>query len=70
MPRYIVRFVKDVLGENGHVCEICQATVELDARNDRHAEENAKQKFCEIYATHDWSLHADRFKLDPADFPS
>ena len=70
MTHYLVRFVKDVLGENGHVCEICQATVELDARNDRDAEEKAKQKFCEIHATHDWSLHADRFKMDPADFPS
>ncbi len=70
MARYIVRFFKDVIGKKGHTCEICQAAVELDARNDRDAEEKAKRKFCEIHAIQDWSLHADRFKADPADFPS
>lgn len=70
MARYIIRFVKDVLGDNGRTCEICQATVEVEARNDGEAIEKAKQKFCEIHATHDWSLHADRFRLDRADFPS
>jgi hypothetical protein len=70
MARYIVRFFKDVTGEKGQTCEICQATVELDARDARDAEGKAKRKFCEIHATHDWSLHADRFKVDPADFPS
>ena len=32
--------------------------------------QDGSAKFCEIHATHDWSLHADRFKMDPADFPS
>jgi hypothetical protein len=62
--------MKDVLGENGHTYEVCQRTVELDAPNDRAAEMMAKQHFCEMHATHDWSLHADRFKVEPADFPS
>jgi hypothetical protein len=70
MPRFIVRFVKDVLGEKGQVCEICQATVELAARNESEAEQKAKRRFCEMHATRDWSLHADRLKVDPADFPS
>ncbi len=70
MPRYIVRFVKDILGENGQMCEIGQATVELDARDERDAEQKAKQRFCEMHATHDWSLHADRLKVYAADFPS
>ena len=70
MPRFIVRFIKDVLGDQGQRCEICQATVELDARNAREAEHEAKQKFCDMHATHDWSLHADRLKIEPADFPS
>lgn len=30
----------------------------------------SKEKFCEIHATHDWTLHADRLKVEPADFPS
>jgi hypothetical protein len=70
MPRFIVHFVKDLLGENGQRYEICQATVELDARDARDAEEKAKQKFCEMHATHDWSLHADSLTVQPADFPS
>ncbi|WP_092303204.1 hypothetical protein [Bradyrhizobium sp. Ghvi] len=64
------RFIKDVLGEYGETCEVCQTNVELDARNEREAEEKAKERFCETHAIHDWSLHADRTKVDPADFPS
>jgi hypothetical protein len=70
MPRFIVSFMKDVLGENGRMYEICQSTVELDAPNDRAAAVLAKERFCELHSTHDWSLHADRFKVEPADFPS
>jgi hypothetical protein len=70
MPRFIVRFMKDVLGENGQMCEVCQTSVELEARTDREAEQKAKEKFCKIHTTHDWSLHADRLKVDPGDFPS
>jgi len=70
MSRFLVSFMKDVLGENGRTYEVCQSTVELDAPNDRAAEMIAKERFCEMHATHDWSLHADRFKVEPADFPS
>jgi hypothetical protein len=70
MPRYIARFIKDVLGDNGQTCEVCQTTIELDARSDMEAEQKAKERFCETHATHDWSLHADCMKVDPADFPS
>ena len=70
MPRFIVRFIKAVLGDNGQVDEVCQTTIELDARNDREAEQQAKDRFCQIHATQDWSLHADRLKVDPADFSS
>ena len=70
MPRFIVSFTKDLLGEAGHTYEVCQSTVELDAPNDRAAEMMAKQRFCEMHGTHDWSLHADHLKVEPADFPS
>jgi hypothetical protein len=70
MPRFIIRFAKDILGENGQMSEVCQTTVELDARDEREAERKAKARFCDIHGTHDWSLHADRLKVDPADFPS
>ena len=70
MPRFIVRFVKDVLGDNGLVRAVGQATVEIDARNEPEAEQQAKQRFCDMHATHDWSLHADRLKVDSIDLPS
>lgn len=31
MARYIARFMKGVLGENGHEAEICQCSVEIEA---------------------------------------
>jgi hypothetical protein len=70
MSRFVVRFMKDVLGENGRESEICQSTLEVDASDEGHAAEVAKQKFCETRALHDWSLHADRFHVEAADFPS
>jgi hypothetical protein len=33
MARYIVRFMKDVLGENGHEAEICQRSMEIGANH-------------------------------------
>ena len=47
MSRFVVRFMKDVLGENGRQAEICQSTVEVDASSEGHATELAKRKFCE-----------------------
>ena len=70
MSRYVVRFLKDVLGENGRETEVCQGTLEVDAASEDHAKELAKQKFCEAQALHDWSLHADRIHVRAADFPS
>ena len=70
MSRFIVRFMKDVLGENGRQAEICQSTMEIDAANEGHAAELAKQKFCEAQSLCDWSLHADRVQVKQTDFPS
>ncbi|MGA7805394.1 hypothetical protein [Bradyrhizobium sp.] len=70
MSHYIVHFMKDVLGENGRQSEICQSTLEIDAESEGLAAELAKQKFCETQALCDWSLHADRIKVRPADYPS
>jgi hypothetical protein len=70
MSRYVVRFMKDVLGENGRECEVCQGTLEIDAATEGQATELAKQKFCETQALCDWSLHADRIKVTTADLPS
>ena len=70
MSRFVVRFMKDVLGENGRQAEICQSTVEVDASSEDHATELAKQKFCAAHSLCDWSLHADRLHVKQADFPS
>jgi hypothetical protein len=50
--------------------EVCQTTVELEAQDESDAERKAKLRFCDIHGIHDWSLHADRLKIDSADFPS
>jgi hypothetical protein len=67
MSRYVVNFMKDVLGEYGRQCEICQSTLEIDAPSEDHAVELAKQIFCEKQSLRDWSLHADRIRISTAD---
>ena len=70
MSRFVVQFMKDVLGQNGRQAEICQSVVEVDASSEGHATELAKQKFCETQSLCDWTLHADRLQVKKADFPS
>jgi hypothetical protein len=70
MSRFVVRFMKDVLGENGRQTEICQSSLEVDASDEAGAVELAKQKFCECESLRHWSLHADRIQIKAADFPS
>ena len=70
MSRYVVRFMKDVLGEYGRQSEVCQGTLEIDASCESEATEQAKLRFCKDQALHHWSLHADRIHVKPADFPS
>ncbi|WP_024520553.1 hypothetical protein [Bradyrhizobium sp. Tv2a-2] len=70
MSRYVVSFMKDVLGDNGRQIEICQKTVEIDAPSEGEATELAKQKFCKAERLCEWSLHADRINIKAADFPS
>jgi hypothetical protein len=70
MARFIVRFLKDVLGENGHETEVCQSYLEVEAANPTEAVELAKTKFCEKEILADWSLHADRVQVAEAEFPS
>jgi hypothetical protein len=69
MSRFVVQFMKNVLGENGRESEICQGTLEIDALNEGQATELAKKKFCEGGALHHWSLHADRIQVKRTDFP-
>ena len=70
MPRFIARFYEHVLGDNGQESDICQCVVDLDVLDKEQATEAAKRKFCEMHGVHDWTLHADRFEVGSADFPS
>jgi len=70
MSRYVVSFMKDVLGDNGRQIEVCQSTVEIDAKSEGEARELAKEKFCKAERLCEWSLHADRINVKAADFPS
>ena len=67
MSHYVVHFMKDVLGDNGRECEICQRILEIEAPSESLATELAKQKFCQWEQLCDWSLHADRIKIWVAD---
>jgi hypothetical protein len=70
MARYVARFMKNVLGENGHEAEICQRSIEIEAPSLIDAAELAKMKFCENERVGDWLLHADRVHVTDAEFPS
>lgn len=70
MARYVVRFMKDVLGQNGHEAEICQRSMEIDAADEFNATDLAKVRFCESERVKEWSLHADRVQFAEAEFPS
>ena len=69
MSRFVVHFMKDVLGENGREQEIRQCTVEVDAASKTEATQ-AQQKFCETQGLSNWSDHADRMPVKEGDFPS
>ena len=70
MSRYVARFMKNVLGGNGHEAEICQSSIEIEALSQMDAAELAKVRFCECEGLKDWSLHADRVQVTDAEFPS
>jgi hypothetical protein len=70
MTRYVVRFFKEVLGDNGHEAEICQGACEVDAANPLDAAERGKRKFCNQEQLAHWSLHADRVSVAETEYPS
>ena len=64
------REVLRVLGGNGREAEVCQSTIEIDAASEGDARELAKKKFCETQSLCDWSLHADRIRIETTDLHS
>ncbi|MBR0882970.1 hypothetical protein ABIF65_005830 [Bradyrhizobium japonicum] len=63
-------FPQERYRRRGKSCEICQRIVDVDARDATEATLLAQQQFCEFREIGDWSLHADRIDMQPADFPS
>ena len=70
MARYVARFMKNVLGENGHEAEICQSSIEVEALSQADAAELARSDSASARSWKDWSLHADRVQVTDAEFPS
>ena len=70
MARYVARFMKNVLGDNGCEAEICQRALEVEAADQGQAAEVAKLRFCESENVKNWVHHADRVQITEAEFPS
>jgi hypothetical protein len=70
MALYVARFMKNVLGDNGHEAEICQRAIEIEAPCVTDAAELAKLRFCEREHVRDWVLHADRVHVTDVELPS
>jgi hypothetical protein len=70
MTRYVVKFFKEVLGDNGHEAEICQGECEVDAPNPVEAVECGKRVFCDHGQLTHWSLRADRVSVAETEYPS
>jgi hypothetical protein len=70
MTRYVVKFFKEVLGDNGQEAEICQGALEIDAANPLDAVEHGKRAFCNQGRLAHWSLHADRVSVAETEYPS
>jgi hypothetical protein len=70
MTRYVVKFYKRVMGDNGRNSEVCQGECEVDAANPVEAVERGKSAFCDQARIPHWSLHADRFSVAETEYPS
>ncbi len=70
VSRFVIHFIKSVVGENGREQQVLQYSLDLDAASKREATELAKQKFCNAHRVAHWSHHADRIEVSEADFPS
>jgi len=70
MPIYVGRFIKEVLGDNGHAEQVCQHVVEVEACDPDAARQHAIVSFHEAVGLQDWTLRADRLDIHPADVQS
>jgi hypothetical protein len=61
--RYVVKFIKRVMGDNGRQADLCQRQLEIDADSQPAALERAKRQFCAAERVRDWKTRADRIEL-------
>jgi hypothetical protein len=70
MSRYVVKFFKGIVGNNGYEADVCQGALEVDALSAHVAAEQGKRDFCDHQRLRDWSLRADRFSVEQTEHPS
>ena len=70
MTRFIVKFFKHVIGENGHEMDACQGAFEVSGKSHDDAVDSAKRAFCERGHLSDWSIRADYFSIAETEYPS
>jgi hypothetical protein len=70
MPRYVARFFKKTLSDNGHEYRSLQRSFDVNARTRAEAEELAKRRLCELEHIKSWADHSDECVVEEADFPS
>jgi hypothetical protein len=70
MPRYLVKFVKQVLSDQGQNFRPVQRSFEIDAADRKMAAKSAERLFCEQQRVSDWTLFADEVIVGEADYPS
>ncbi len=63
MPRFRVTFRKIVYDDTGHARDICQRTVEVDARDSDSAQASAIDCFCDLERITSWLNHADWMEI-------
>ena len=65
-----MHFFKTLVNDAGREFEACQGSVETLAADKAEAAALAKYRFCQEGRLRDWSVHADRFEVLDAEFPS
>ena len=68
MSFFVVRFLKNVIGDGGQTSEACQGAFDADTPSKDEAARLAMEKFSAQYDTLDWTLYADRMEVKPADY--
>ncbi len=64
MPKYCVKFLKNIPDATGHEHPMCQREFEVEAESEADAMAQAKALFSTAEKSGDWSLRADKIEVD------